>query len=665
MKSFDTSEHSREGASASPVLSDVHKKSAQQADNTVFNAERSTANNGSAMSPSTIRELLQSYNPAPAETDDRFLQASDLVTSTYRENPEDATMRGMGDSQVMQADTSGFADLFGSGNNQAETESDVSVPGPNAGDVFATITSVNTDTTPSQVNSSAIIVDGIAIPVPERSMQAPRIVSANDRAVLNDYQRGRLAKYRPSNDDWPVKNRSASVPPRCVDHYTFIANWPPQEPPRCDLGRRVDVFPPRDAPLHLHLQAYALRWGYWTSEIKDLAVRRQILDVVADKMKEAWENAIGENYYVRPVRPVDDSDHRNDAEEKVRRGRKRAVSPSKQPAGFASEGKDILAVTNGELTENGLTMEMINTRVREKDFDAGEQILDEVLDNLCRDQLTVKDWSSYGIQGSVRDRNLLMYSLYIVLECRNERRKLNNLLAKFSKESQRKNTRARIEMNQEREFQHMALASELEIARREALTESLIDEEDQNNDDEMKAETSDVTTQAENSERKKQDDFSAMPLDVHPASDEPASGETTSNDHGLIIQIAKIVLSANPDTMYTIFSEQGVQSTSFEEGGLKTGDEPHFEAAKKILGELLGVATRLVSLKEMVKREDDPREAIKINYDARLANQRILQAQQKLAKTLNLEFTGGAAATTVPGSTPVPPETDQSQSTLR
>lgn len=629
----------REQTSTFPVSPKTHEHLLQHTtDTNMSKAEQPMATDALTTSPGMIEALLQSYGAAPDDADDRLLQASDLVTTTHRSTPEDSMMGGMGDPSV--TDTSGSANQLDSGNDQGEFGVNLSVPGLHTGEVAATANFVNAETTSSQSNPTGIIIDGVLVKVPERSMQAPRIVSADDRAVLNDYQRGRLAKYRPSNDDWPVKNRSASVPPRCVDHYTFIANWPPQEPPRCDLGRRVDVFPPRDAPLHLHLQAYALRWGFWTSEIRDPAVRRQTLDVVADKMKEAWENAIGENYYVRPVQPVDDSDHRNDAEEKVKRGRKRAVSPSKQPAGFVSEGKDVLAVTNAELAENGLTMEKINARVQEKDFEAGEEILDEVLENLGRDQLTVKDWSKHGIRGSVHERNLLMYSLFVVLECRNERQKLNNLLARFSKESQKRNTRARIEMHQEREFQHMALASELEIARREALTESHVDEEDRD-DDEMETDAPKVVTDADD-EGKKQDEEATEQL----ATEE----ELAPNDRDLILQVAQAVLSADSDTaLYTAFSERGIDSSALGENkGLDTGDDPSLQAAKLVLGETLGVVTRLISLKEMVKREDNPREAMKMQYDVKLSYQRISQAQQKLAKALSLDFTPARGKITTP-----------------
>ncbi|MBA7489727.1 hypothetical protein ES702_00261 [subsurface metagenome] len=692
----------------SPVSTNAHERSDQPTDINTFKTERQPIAD-QIMSPTMVQALLQANNAIPADADDRILQPSDLMTAEIYEgmNPGDTTMGGMSQPDSMQGSSSEPTDRFGVGNEQmisfmpsdegssanngmeqpgvlhsseqmvsnsvqpnewmslvpgepsrediqmAGTEAGIDKPmsGYNGNETTAPESLLNPDPASSSSNPAGPNTEDAESILRENSKQVRRVTSADDTAILNEHQKDRLAKYRPSDKTWPPKNRSTSVPPRCVNHYSFVANWPPQEPPRCDFGHRVDVFPPKDAPLHLHMQAYALRWGVWTSEIKDKEIRRQVLDVIGDKMKEAWENAIGENYYVRPVAPQDDSDHRNETEEKTKRGRKRAVSPSKQPAGFVVEGRDPLAITNGELTEHNLTMDMINQRVQEKDFDAGEEVLDEVLTNLGRDRLIVKDWSKFGIHGTAHGRNLLMYSLFIVQECRNERRKLNNLLANFTKEMQKKNTRARIEMHQEREFQHLALAAELELARREDNLEESASEEGEDEEGEeveMETDTADVVSQANDDDNNQQEiDAARQSVSQTVSIDEPIF-----NDHDLILQTAKAVLTAGSDTeLYTVFAERRMDSNAFAtQGGLRTGNDSSFQAAKLVLGEIFETITRVISHKEMVKREQDPQEVLRMNHDVRLCYQRLMQAQAKLAKALQLDSTNtsGPSAKSAP-----------------
>lgn len=479
----------------------------------------------------------------------------------------------------------------------------------------------------------------------------PHVISADDSVLVADQQRGRLAKYRVTDEEWPPKKRTASVPPRCGDHYSYLANWPPQQPPKCDFGSRVDVFPQRDAPLHLHVQAYALRWGFWAAGIEDVSVRQHVLDTVADKMRDAWENAIGDNYYLRPVAQLDDSDNRNDGEEKAKRGRKRAVSPSKQPAGFVTQIKDNLAVTNGELAQHNLTMEMINKRVQDRDFEAGEQKLDEVLEVLGRDRLVVKDWSKAGPSGSVRGRNLLMYSLYVVLECRYERRKLNNLLASFTRELQKRNTRVRIQDCQEREFQHMALVTELELAQREE--QSTVESVEQR---EMGTEAVDLLSHAEEEDDDDDDDDDGEDGDEDDGESDndiivesPVSvAEVTETDENLILEVARSVLSANsPEGLYAAFGQHKTNQASFNmETGLRTGNNQNLLVGKSILGEILGAVTHLISLQQMMQRQQNPSERLKMQHDAGFSSQRILQARDRLAKTLGIEYKGSASIDT-------------------
>lgn len=455
-------------------------------------------------------------------------------------------------------------------------------------------------------------------------------VSADDSALLliskPSYNHDKLANCRLSGSEWSCGDRSATAPPRCTDHYSFMANWPPQGSPRCDLRHRIDVFPPKDAPVHVHIQAYALRWGVWSAEIKDEVRRKEVLEVIADKMKEAWEKAIGDSYYSRPAVQADDSDNRNDSEEKVKKGRKRAISPERQPAGFACDSRDHLAVTNGELAKNKLTMEMIQKRVQERDFQAGEEVLDEVLDSLDRDHLLVKDWTA-GTIPSVQGRNLLMYSLFVVLDCRNELRKLKNLLKHFNRESQKRNTRLRIENYQERELQHLALASELHLARREEQSQSVSEEEDDEGNDATSdngdAEVADLIGDANANIIDQDHKFS------------------TDDQHELLKLAQDVVCATTESALYTAFAVRGLNVTDFDtEGTFQVVEDQALKKAKLILAGILKHVTHLISHKEMTKRQQNPSEKIKMGYDTQLSREKISRDQEQLAIVLNLELKG-------------------------
>ena len=430
----------------------------------------------------------------------------------------------------------------------------------------------------------------------------------------------KLSKYQPG--EIPVfRGRSKSVQLPCGTHYTFTANWPPPKPTTCELGQRIDVFPPADAPLHVWIQAYALRWGVWAAEIKDDKVREQVLNAVTDKMKLAWETAITEGYYLRPNGDTADQ-QQGDSDDQTRRKKKRAVSPSKEPAGLIPDGKNKLFITNGELSRHGITMDMINTRVESRDFRAGELRLDDILSNLDRDELVVKDWSVSSYP-SAFNRNLLMYCFWAVQEERKSVYRLKNLMRSFTRDVQKKNTQARIDTAQEREFQHLALATELALQER---NQSISDAKTDN----MDTTPVDLTSEADGGESQSSENDD---------SEAPAAGRQ------VVLDLAQEVLTASSEKLcFEAFTKRELHDNDFAEDGLDIGRSKNFESAKSSLGQIYQYATQLTRLRQIVTgphRDQDPREILRLGHDARLVKEKLENERQKLQRALanDLEIT--------------------------
>jgi len=440
-----------------------------------------------------------------------------------------------------------------------------------------------------------------------------RATDVND----NSEHKGCLCKYRPSTVIPSFQGRAKSVPAACGTHYSYVANWPPQDPPTCDYGRRLDVFPPKDAPLHVWIQAYALRWGVWSTEVKDDTKRAQLLEVVTEKMKAAWETAIVEGHYIRPRETIVDMTYaRADGEgqdHQDKRGRKRAQSPTRLPAGFAHEGKDPYAVTNGELAQNQITMEMIRTRVQDNDYEAGELLLDDVLNGLPdgRERLVERDWSA-TYHPSVPGRNLLMYSLWAVQDARYNVLKLKNLMKHFTKEQQKKNTLSRIETYQEREAQHLALATELRLRQSNDL--------DAADEDNLETEPVDLTSEASSDEENSVNGTSA---------------QTQGSNENVILELAREVVTANNEQgLLECFTTKELRGDDFAPGGNLTVDvNDKFKAAGALLGDIYRDIEHIIRFRNSMKGHQ-PSEMIKMGHDARLVNDRIDNSRAILRQTL-------------------------------
>ncbi|KAK5948108.1 hypothetical protein OHC33_010856 [Knufia fluminis] len=461
----------------------------------------------------------------------------------------------------------------------------------------------------SMVSSDDMVLSA----VPSGADDAEGIVPVNGHSEHNNS----LYRYRPSADIPEFRGRSKSASVQCGDHYTYMANWPPQDPPKCDLGLRTDVFPPKDAPIHVWIQAYALRWGVWSAEVKDDAKRAQLLDVVGEKMKAAWETAIIEGHYVRPRETIVDMTYTRadgdgqDSQDK--RGRKRAQSPTRLPAGFAHEGKDPFAITNGELAHHQITMDMIKARVEARDYEDAELLLDDVLGNLPdgRERLVERDWSA-TYHPSVRGRNLLMYSLWVVQDARSNVFKLNNLMKHFAKEQQKKNTISRIEIYQEREAQHLALATELQ--RRQATEQDAADE------DNMETDPVDLTSDTDSNEA---------------GSGEDSLSQTRQVTEALILSLAREVITANNEqALLDCFTTRNLRGEDFAAGGSFTVDiNDKFQAASATLGNIYSGIEHVLRFRRAMKGRQ-PSEMIKMGHDARLIKDQIDKARGRLRQIL-------------------------------
>lgn len=406
--------------------------------------------------------------------------------------------------------------------------------------------------------------------------------------------------------------RARSEEPVSTRDYSFAASWPPSEPPSSELAQRIDLFPPKDAPLHVWMQAYALRWGTWTAEIKDDVKRQQILNTVADKMKAAWDTGISEGYYARPT--TDSSTGQNDDSDGQHKSRKRALSFSKQSAGFAYDGgKDKLAITNGELAEHGLTFDQIKARVESGDYDAGELRLQEVFEALGREHIKQSDWSINKLYPVIHGRNLLMYALFVVQDTRTSLQRLRNLYKSFTRDNQRRNTQARIDAACEREYQHLALATELTLKDPQRKASSSDD-------------TVDLTSEA--------GEAASEEIDTDTSEIEIAQVDVGEQ---IITELAQEVLSVTNGgeaAILNAYASRKLQQKDFGNAGLDVGDNEQFKQARSLLGHMLSFVTAASGLKQK-SRSQNPGEAIRIGHDIRLTMVKFGQTAQALHKCLS------------------------------
>jgi len=481
-----------------------------------------------------------------------------------------------------------------------------------------------TTATPLPSSMNSLIGDG------SRLMQD---VDMTDAVPTTD-----LTQYRPIAELPPLRGRTCKTPEAAGSGWSVSPTWPPPKPHRGMPSVRPDVVPPEGAPLHVHIQAYALRWGTWATEVKDDTLREQLLKWVTDKMRESWDTAIKEGYYPRPdgVLIQAETGPSGSDEQPKQRGRKRAQGPSKQQAPFAREGKDPVAVTNAELAAVGVTMEMINDRVAEKDFEAGELLLDEVLSNLGKDKIEVKDWSRTSPKPTVVGRNFLMYSLYAVQEAREEVKKLQRLYAHFTKDVQKKNTLARIDLYRERANQFLALATEIQLSR----LENGNSETETQQDDVEEAEQVDLTS----------DSSSVEVIDE----EEQSTEETPKLAKDAIFDLAKdVLLATDENALIACFTSRGLEAEDFNSSTTQKNSDSHVEEARRLLEQVHSYMTRVVQIRQAMSKTFLPADKIRYGHDARLMKERIGIAQGKLRTLL----TSGFGAQVYPANAAQSPDT--------
>lgn len=634
------------------VIEDTATTSKRTSTPDIEQASVMDAENGSDVTPTTYITPRQTADgpfgaiPTPNAVEEIMVspQAGSLATNA----PQDAQHEKQMNTNVSASQTVSTVPEVdvGDGNmrdvqgqhfdNNGGTNVEVQTPQPGNSNVpidsqmldAETPTEINVQPT---VNKDMVTKDDVAL-VPAQSS----LGDAHGATAISDNPEHKhcLCKYRPSPNTSLHRGRAKSVPATCGKHYSYMANWPPLDPPTCDFRLQLDVFPPKDAPLHLQIQAYALRWGVWSAEVKDDAKRAQLLGVVTEKMKAAWETAIVEGYYVRPRETIIDMTYaRTDGEGQDnpdKRGRKRAQSPTRLPAGFAHEGKDLYAVTNGELAQNQITMDMIKTRVQTNDYEAGEPLLDDVLNGLPdgRERLVERDWSA-TYHPSVPGRNLLMYSLWTVQDARYNVLKLKNLMKHFTKEQQKKNTLSRIETYQEREAQHLALATELKLRQ----------SDDQYSDVEDNMETDPV-------------DHTSGTSSDEEESVKGALAQPQGSTENAIVDLAQKVVSANKEqSLLECFTARRLCGDDFKAGGsLTVNVNDKFKAASAILGDIYRDIEHVVRFRSSMKGHQ-PSEMIKMGYDARLVKNRIDHSRARLHQILKDNLQSGTPSTLENGDT--------------
>lgn len=405
----------------------------------------------------------------------------------------------------------------------------------------------------------------------------------------------------------PLPDRLTKTPePGDLEAWTISALWPLKDDTADSLETPADLAFVERAPLHVQIQAYMRRWAIWASEIKDEDARRDLFTAISNRVHDSWIYAIDQGYYPKFRADPGAEDDADKHEEKARKGRKKVRNPFTQPADFASNSKDPLAITNGELSAVGVTMDMINARVLARNLDRGEVLIDELLTRNDRDTIEVSDWSATRRIATVRNRNLLVYCLWAVQESRKEITKLEKLRAQFKKGVQIRNTTDRINTCRERINQHLALAVEL----------------DGRNTDETGEEDEDEVGEA--------DDCVLVGSGSTHEIDSDSNASTPHDDKDVLLEVARHLLSAsNYEEVVEVFTSREISHKDLETDGLRA-TTPLIVDMKTELGRVLHEIYRVNMLKQKQRHSDEPKEALKIGHELNLSRQKLMQSRQVL-----------------------------------
>lgn len=518
---------------------------------------------------------------------------------------------------LAQSTTCGHTQCAGPSHNSAWSQSQPHMNGDGTVDLEDdTMALTQSDDTGHDIGQSQITTD--IVPdycnkdpyLPDQLLQGGEEESRNVnlQSVHVDQDEPELL-YRPAAKYSRLDRATKTPVPGELESWMVSTLWPPRDEVAEDLEMPADLMPVERAPLHIQIQAYMRRWAIWASEVKDETARRDLLTAISNRIHDSWIYAIDQGYYPKFKNGPDAEEDGDKNEDKVKKGRKRPRNPLIQPADFASNGKDPYAITNGELSAAGVTMEMVNARVQARDFDRGEILLDELLTRIDRDAIEISDWSTTRNIPSVRNRNLLVYCLYVVQESRKDIRKLERLREHFKKGVQIRNTNDRIDNCRERVNQHLALAVELDSRK-----SNETGKEDPGNTAEDC-----MTVSSESSHEIDSDSNASIPHD---------DGET-------ILDLARSLLSAsNYDEVVKVFASRQITHQDLDTDGLHAAT-PSLIHLRTEIGRVSREIQRIRMLKQKQRRSEEPREALKIGHELKLSSQKLLQSREILRGLLN------------------------------
>ena len=235
----------------------------------------------------------------------------------------------------------------------------------------------------------------------------------------------------------------------------------------------ADILPPPTAPLYLQIITYIQRWGIWATTVSDEELRDRLIKVMADKMENIWLEGMRRGLIPQTAdallggaantMALGDGQTQQSAHELAAqimagpgRGRqpqqqtrrKRPVSPSKVVVLCRPKRKDVreYGITAGELREAGVTVDMIQERVSSGDLDEDDDLMNDILEQVDREQLLGDDWLSVLPRTKINTmgRDLEIFCLWEVQNSRHELKTLHHLMERFTHSSQIKNTQTRI-----------------------------------------------------------------------------------------------------------------------------------------------------------------------------------------------------------------------------
>ena len=308
-------------------------------------------------------------------------------------------------------------------------------------------------------------------------------------------------------------NRCSSAPPedRNIVHVPVTQHMKNVS----EIGPAVTI--PQNVPAHAQMLTYLTKWTPYLKTITDPVVRDQLITAIAQKMENTWLTAMRMDRIpikwqddIRLQKQVGNTDLDVDVigweqrditidditqHELYPRGRmlykekgkkKRPTSPGREIVidTKGHKGSKLYGIIAGELSEFGVNMHSVHSRAATRRLDDTDRLLSWTLAELNQDDILECNWrgvrpvTAYNTLG----RDLKLYCLWEMLRSRAERRFLESLLPKFPHANQVKNTRNRIQAEQELHDQLQATALELHLQEE---GEDFADEADSESEEEV------------------------------------------------------------------------------------------------------------------------------------------------------------------------------------